>query len=71
MGKAVVVYAKSEFAGVGAEDVWIQEHYPGARKHSQALLNAKRRAYDAIGITTNDGRELTLYFDITPFFGKM
>jgi len=58
-------------AGVPAERAWISQHYPQARPQSQELIADGGRHYDAIGITTSDGKELKLYFDISAFFGKL
>ena len=68
--KAIVIKEKSEGAGVSAEYQWIREHYPGSKTGSQALQNVKGKSYDVLTITTADGVEKKIYFDISNFFGK-
>lgn len=57
-------------AGVRAEYAWLSQRYPGYKRKLQALLHQGDKSYDRLDITTADGRELSVYFDITSFFGK-
>lgn len=66
----VIKNAKNELEGVRAESEWIAKTHPGWRKHIQALLMIKGRAYDRIEYTTPKGETQTIFFDITDFFGK-
>lgn len=66
----VIENAKNEEEGVDAEAKWIRKVHPGWRKGNQALLNEKGKSYDQIEYATPDGKTMTVYFDITDFFGK-
>ena len=68
--KAVVIKGATEETGVRAEYAYIEKHYPGYKRGGQSLQSVKGRSYDAIDITTSDGKKKTVYFDITQFFGK-
>ena len=67
---AVVINESSETEGVNAEYAWIKEHYPGSEVTSQALNYYKDKPYDIIDIVNGKGEKLSLYFDISKFFGK-
>lgn len=68
--KAVVIHEKSESKGIAAEYAWIRANYPGSAVLGQSLLVHKRKPYDRINIKTSDGREMSIYFDISDFYGK-
>jgi hypothetical protein len=68
--KAIVVKAKSETEGVSAEYAWLKDHYPGYTRKGQGLSFDKGKSYDILRITTADGVEKAVYFDISGFFGK-
>ena len=68
--KAVIINGGTEETGVHAEYAYIQKHYPGYKRGGQSLLNQQGRDYDAIEFRTADGKKMTIYFDITAFFGK-
>lgn len=59
-----------EMDGVGAEYAYIRRHFPGWKPGRQALLNHNGRHYDAIDLLGPDGARRTVFFDITPWFGK-
>jgi hypothetical protein len=68
---AVVIQGpQNEFAGVKAEYEWIRQHYPGSTRQGQSLVSQEGHLFDVIRITTNDGREMRIYFDVSSFFGK-
>lgn len=67
---AVVIEASSSSEGIGAEYAWLAKKHPGFKREKQSLLHHGSKAYDAIEITTSDGRRMIYYFDITSFFGK-
>lgn len=67
---AIPVHAQDEASGVRAEYTWIAQHYPGFRRDRQALQMQDGRAYDRIDITTAQDVPVSLYFDISAFFGK-
>jgi hypothetical protein len=68
--KAVLIQAPDTQAGVRAEYTWLKQKYPGYKRISQALRTPDGKAYDLIKIETTDGQQLSVYFDITAFFGK-
>jgi len=70
MAKAVVINGATESTGLDAEDAWLAKHFRGYELRQQSLLNSKGKMYDAMDITTQDGKKMTVYFDITGFFGK-
>jgi hypothetical protein len=68
---AVVIQTELKgVAGVRSEYVWLSQRYPGFKRKLQALIHKDGRHYDRLDITTADGRELSVWFDITSFFGK-
>jgi hypothetical protein len=71
LANAVVIQTELKgVAGVRSEYVWLSQRYPGYKRTRQALLHQGGKSYDRLDITTADGRELSVYFDITAFFGK-
>ncbi|MCX6246625.1 MAG: hypothetical protein NTW10_02725 [Bacteroidetes bacterium] len=68
--KAIIIFEKSESVGVHAEYEWLNNHYPGYKAGKQALTNYKKKPYDVISITTTEGKELDIFFDISNFYGK-
>jgi hypothetical protein len=67
---AVVIEARSTDEGIKRENAWIRENYPGARKEGQSLMTCNDKPADAIHIVTADGNKVTIYFDISGWFGK-
>jgi len=68
---AIVIKATTEDAGIAEEHAWIQENYPGAQiPVQQSLTKCGDKPVDKIEISTANGRKVTLYFDISNFFGK-
>jgi len=68
---AIVIKATTEQAGIAEEHAWIQENYPGAQVPvQQSLTKCGDKPVDQIEIDTANGRKVTLYFDISNFFGK-
>ena len=67
---AVVVNAANEDQGVRAEYAWLQDHYAGYHGGNQFLRTDKGHSYDQLDIVTKEGQNRSVYFDITPFFGK-
>jgi hypothetical protein len=71
MEQAVVIkHARNEEQGVDAEAKWIKKVHPGWQKGEQSLLSHKDKSYDRIAYATPDGKTMTIFFDITDFFGK-
>lgn len=67
---AIVIEEKTETQGVSAEYKWLAKNYPGYKSESQALLYNNSRPYDKINIKTADGKHISVYFDISNYFGK-
>jgi hypothetical protein len=70
---AIVIEARNEDEGIKREYAWIRENYPGYKRESQDLLMGcadRSRPTDAIHIVTANGEKVTLYFDISKWFGK-
>jgi len=67
---AVIIKAPNELAGVRGEYDWIKKNHPDWHLKKQSMLNSSGRVYDKMNFQTPDGRPVTLYFDITDFFGK-
>ena len=61
--------AKSSMDGIPLEGKWIADKYPNSKKHSQAIINSKKKLYDKITIKTAKGEEKHIYFDMTSWFG--
>jgi hypothetical protein len=68
--KAIVIRANSENEGVSEEYRWLKKQYPGYTRKGQALVPMNGKNYDVLSITTADGVEKAIYFDISGFFGK-
>ena len=64
---AIVIPTADGFEGVRTEYAWLALRYPAARRTAQALIAGAGRQYDRLSVTTADGQDLTLYFDITAF----
>src|SRR5437016_4150009 len=67
---AIVIKATTEQTGIAEENAWIKENYPGATKVGQALMTCNDKPADQVDIETANGRKVSVYFDISNFFGK-
>jgi hypothetical protein len=67
---AIVINATNEHDGIAQEKAWITENYPGAKQVKQALTTCNDKPADQIDLETANGRSVSLYFDISNFFGK-
>jgi hypothetical protein len=67
--KAIVINETHEGAGVKDEYAWIRSNYPNANTRSQALAYHDKTPYDILNITTTDGKAISVYFDISKFYG--
>lgn len=75
LGEAIVIQgAPDTKAGIAAEYKWLTEQFgpPGPKWNlvQQSLIHEAVRHYDRMEVRFADGREQTIYFDITDFFGK-
>jgi len=68
--KAVVINAPNEAAGVNQEYIYLAQQFPGYKTSGQALEQSANKSYDVVTITNASGQTITVYFDITGFFGK-
>ena len=55
---------------IPAEYAWVKKKYPGARVEMQALGKCDGAPADELYVRTAQGKRVTLYFDISSFFGK-
>ena len=55
-------------AGIPEEYAWVKAHYPGATVGMQSLSRCGESPTDKLHITTADGRDVTVHFDISSFF---
>ncbi|MGA8809201.1 MAG: hypothetical protein WB973_15095 [Thermoanaerobaculia bacterium] len=67
---AIVITATNEHDGIAQEKAWINENYPGAKEVKQALTTCNDKPADQVDIETANGRNVSVYFDISNFFGK-
>ena len=67
---AIKIDAPNEDAGIKAEYRWIAEHYPGSRRGGQGLLQCNGKAVDQLDFTDAHGKKVTVFFDISGWFGK-
>ncbi len=68
---AIIMKEKSENEGVKAEYTWLRANYPGYKLKQQGLNFHKEKAYDVLDILTTEGKEKSIYFDISNFYGKL
>jgi hypothetical protein len=67
---AIRVPATNEHAGIRWERSYLASHYRGARFAGQRLGNHAGRVYDIMTIVTPDGKQQSVYFDISRYFGR-
>jgi hypothetical protein len=67
---AIIVPVTNEMAGVRFEHDYIRSHYPGSRFISQSLSQHGGKPYDITTFASADGKEHSLYFDISRYFGR-
>jgi hypothetical protein len=67
---AIVIDATNEHDGIAKEKAWINENYPGAKEVKQELTTCNGKPTDQIDLETANGRTVSVYFDISNFFGK-
>ena len=68
---AVVIQASSTSKGIEMERRWLRENYPGHGGYGQSLRgDDSGKRFDVFEFKTRDGRNASVCFDITSFFGK-
>lgn len=55
---------------IPSEYEWVRKHYPGSKVVRQALGECDGAPADKLDVRTAEGKSITLYFDISSFFGK-
>jgi hypothetical protein len=73
---SIIIEANNEEAGVAAEYAYISKNYAQKKVDwtlkSQSTANQNAKIYDVMSFQlTKNNEEITLYFDITGFYGKM
>jgi hypothetical protein len=67
----VIKGAKDTMEGIEAESKWMEKKHRGWEKGDQALVSKDGKHYDRIDYSgPKDGKKMTIYFDITDFYGK-
>jgi hypothetical protein len=69
--KAVIIKAPDNVTGVRVEYAWIRKNCPGWKLERQSEFKTGNKIYDKMEFRTPDGRQKTIYFDITDFYGKL
>ena len=67
-GEGLSCERRVKVAAIAEEYAWVKEHYPGAKVNMQSLSRCGESPADKLHVTTADGREVTLHFDISSFF---
>src|SRR4051794_13989979 len=67
---AIVINATNEHDGIAQEKAWMNENYPGSHEVQQSLTKCNDKLADQVVLETANGRKVTVYFDISNFFGK-
>ena len=68
---AVVITATNEATGYRAAYIWSHEHYPGSRLLEEGFdYDNSGRYYGELKIATSDGKQRTVFFETTSFFGN-
>jgi len=67
---AIVVPATNEISGVQWEYAYIRRRYPGSKFMYQALDSYGGKPFDIMTFKAADGKQCTLYFDISRYFGR-
>ena len=55
---------------VPSEYAWVKNHYPGSQVDMQSLGSCDKSPTDQLHLTTSDGKKVTVFFDISAFFGN-
>jgi hypothetical protein len=68
--QAIIINETHESPGTADEYNWLQLHYPHYQNKGQALSFYQKKPYDIISIITHDDQKLSIYFDISKFYGR-
>lgn len=70
-GRDGSTFAKAVIVGsVRSEYLWIDRTFDGSNILSQVVAEEGGKTYDIVSITTKEGAEKDLYFDISKFYRK-
>ena len=69
--EAIMISDCSNIEGVEQEYIEVRERFGNYQLIRQSLQDQSGRMYDVLEMKLKDGREITLYFDITDFYGKL
>ena len=68
---AVVITATNEVTGYRAAYIWLHEHYPGSHLRDEGSDHDDTgRFWNEEKIATADGKSLTVFFEVTSFYGQ-
>jgi len=68
---AIVVTATNEVTGYRAAYIWLHQHYPGSHLQDEGSDNDDTgRFWNEEEIVETDGKSLTVFFEVTSFYGK-
>jgi hypothetical protein len=68
--RVVIKGASGSPDGVAAEYAWLNAKYPGYKVGEQALIDCDRHPSDKLTATNEEGKTITVFFDVSDFFGK-
>ena len=68
--EAIRISDCSNIEGVEQEYIEVRKKFGNYKLIKQSLQDKNGRMYDVLELKLEDGRDITLYFDITDFFGK-
>jgi hypothetical protein len=68
---AVVITATNEVTGYRAAYIWLHQHYPGSHLRDEGSdYDDTGRFYNEEKIVKADGKSLTVFFEVTSFYGQ-
>jgi hypothetical protein len=65
LAQAVIITGGGATGDVDAENAWLKQHLPGAKKVAQALIENGGHSYDRLTLTMPDGNTRKVFFDVT------
>ena len=67
---AIIISECTNEEGVSQEYLELKKRFKEYRLLQQSLLMEKGKVYDKLELIVEKGKEITIFFDITDFFGK-
>ena len=68
---AIVIHQSKQDDGVPSESWYILTHYPQSQEHRQELVQHNGKMYSIRTFFDADGKQHTLYFDESDYYGKL